>query len=104
MMLHTGLLHNFPVTSTDLLNATHIYGMSVPLLKGKTTRSTPIQVKGDLIPVVPEMMDSHGNVTIGMDIMFINKLPFIFTIAENIAFTMIDNIVDCSMKSITATI
>ena len=100
VMIRSGMLHNCPITEKDIDNATAIYGTSVPVLKGKTTRKVPLRVRTDLIPVPPEIYDLHHTITIGMYIMFINKLPFLVTVSENIAFTTVEYIPDRSATSL----
>jgi len=44
---------------------------------------------------LPEgMLKEHGNVTLTMDIMYINKIPFIITLSRAILFGTIEMIKD----------
>ena len=40
-MVHTNLIHNFPINSTDIANAKQIFGPDVPSIKGKSTKRRP---------------------------------------------------------------
>ena len=100
MVIASGLLHNFPVTQKDLNVAEAIYGVSVPSLKGKTTRVAPDRVRTEILAVPHDILLSNQDVTIGYDRMFINKLPFLFTISENLKFTTIENIPNIKVQHI----
>ena len=45
-------------------------------------------------------MDIHRNVVLVCDIMFINRIPFLISISENIAFTTVENIGDRTLKNV----
>lgn len=51
-------------------------------------------MKSNLIPFPSELFEKHREVVLGIDIMFVNKLPFLVTISENIGFTTVENIPD----------
>jgi len=57
-------------------------------LKGKTTRKTPSRVNIMALDDLPdELLQQHKNVTLAIDIMYINKvIPFIITTSCNIHF------------------
>ena len=89
-MVTTGLLKNCPITSENIEVANAIYGPSVAGLKGRTTRSKPMRLKHNLIPVPPSITEDQKKVTICADVMYVNRLPFLVTIAVNLGFTTIE--------------
>ena len=55
-------------------------------IKGKTTYTTQEHVKIHPQDIPQEIMDKHGQVILAIDVMFINKIPFIMTTSRNIHF------------------
>ena len=74
------------MTREDVLSAEKIFGPDVGSLKGKTVRRGTEHVEVAPVPVPAELMSQYHNVTVGADIMFVNKLPFFVTISRNIKF------------------
>jgi len=52
-------------------------------VKGKTTDTTQIYVEINLQDMPQEIMEKHGELTLAIDIMFINKIPFVMTTSHN---------------------
>ena len=78
-------LQNCDVTRRDILNAESIYGPSLSALKGKTVRRpTPIG-KQHTEPVPPHILATHRNYDLTVDIMFVNKIPFLVTLSRGLA-------------------
>jgi hypothetical protein len=82
-------LTNCPIHPQDAINAHAIFGRDLASIKGKTT-CQQVQVKGTLAAVAhnlpKEIMQQYRNVTICIDIMFVNKIPFFMSISRNIRF------------------
>lgn len=78
------LLPNCPVTKRDIMNAETIYGPDLGSLKGKTTRQRPHTVRVDPVDMPPTMMEEHQEVTICVDIMYVNKIPFLVSLSRKI--------------------
>ncbi len=75
--IKNNLINNCPVTAEDVKNAEKIYGPSIAALQGKTTRTTPEEVKTDMIPVPPFIKEKYHNITLGIDIFFVNRQAFL---------------------------
>ena len=74
------------MTREGILIAEKIFGPDIGSLKGKTVRRGTDHVEVSATPVPSELMSQYRDVTIGADIMFVNKLPFFVTISRNIKF------------------
>ena len=70
-------------------------------LKGKTVRKAakPVKVE-DQIPIPKYLISPHKNVILGIDIFFVNKIPFFVTLSRNICFTSATHLPDRKLSSI----
>ena len=88
--LKNNLIRNSPVTSDDAKRALIIYGPDVAALKGKTTKRKSTHVPSITpTPVSPSIKDAHGQLTLCADVLFVQGLPFLHTIARHIKFRTI---------------
>ena len=81
-MIQGNLINNCPVTIDDINVAEDIFGPDIFVLKGKTTRKKPMPVNTDYVKIPPEIMKVHRNITLCIDIMFINGLIFFVMCVE----------------------
>ena len=79
-------LKNCPITPRDVRLMKEILGPSIPGLKGKTVRTKPAQVNPELIPVPPHIRDHYQTITLAIDIMFVNRIPFLMTTSRHIHY------------------
>ena len=74
------------MTTQDILRAQGIFGPNIRSIKGKMIHTKQIHVQVDLQDIPQEIMERHSKVTQAIDVMFINKIPFIMTTSCNIHF------------------
>ena len=84
-----------PVTFQDAEVAYKIWGPNIAVLKGKTMRKAPSAMVLNLVQIPNEIRDFHHNVTLSVDVFFINSIPFLITLSRNIQFTTVTHPADC---------
>jgi hypothetical protein len=77
---------NCAVGRQDVLNAADIFGCDFGTLQGKTTRSKLEGTRGSIFNIPRQIMEQYRNVTLCIDIMFVNQIPFFLSISRNIKF------------------
>ena len=73
---------NLPITAKDVDLAEAIFGPDLGNLKGKTTRRKPLLMATDIIAISDELHAKRQDLTLCMDIMFVNEMPHFTTIAN----------------------
>ena len=85
-IIRMNAIQNCPVTSEDIEIAEQVFGKDIGSLKGKTVRSKPLPVIKDYVNIPKELMIRHENIELAMDMMFVNKIPFLTTISKHIMY------------------
>ena len=89
------------VTLAAVDNMIQVYGPDVNAVKGKTTRSKAAHVSSNQpIPIDAAILQAHKDVTLCVDVFFVDTMPFLMTMSRNIRFHTIHSITDMSMKTI----
>ena len=84
--IENNLLPNCPVNRRDVLRAEQIFGPDIGSLKGKTVRRQPPRVEVTEVTLPPTIHQHYQDVTLGCDIMFVNKIPFLMSISRHLRF------------------
>jgi hypothetical protein len=85
-IVQNNLLKNCPISREDVLAAEDILGPNLGSLKGKTLWRGGTHVRMEYHGVPLGIMERHRDVTLCVDIMFVNQIPFFITISRNIKF------------------
>ena len=80
---NNGLL-NCPVTPADIEAAEQIFGTDIGSLKGKTTRRNPPIIDSGITPVPASVLEWYHNVTLCVDIMYVNQVAMMISVSRNI--------------------
>jgi hypothetical protein len=91
-IIKQNMVKGCPVMILDVDNALTVHGPSIPALKGKTAKKKPAVVNRDLVKAPREFMKLVKDVTLCVDIFFVNKVPFIITLSLKIYFTTVTHL------------
>ncbi|MGB0424073.1 MAG: hypothetical protein ACPGED_07120, partial [Flavobacteriales bacterium] len=99
--LENNFIRNCDVTSADAKRALHIYGPDPAFIQGKTKRIRPPPVSNlPIIPVPDHILRFHNDITISIDIFYVNGLPFLHTISNNINFRTVEPLSNETYKTL----
>jgi hypothetical protein len=93
-ILRSNQIKDSPVMVEDAMAAYKIWGPSVAALKGKMVRKKPEPVKTDIVPIPKEIHELHKEVTLTINIIFVNKIPFFVTLSRVLYFTTVTHLPD----------
>jgi hypothetical protein len=89
-MVRSNMINNCTVTSPDIANANKIFGPDRPTLRGNIVRIKPSPVVTDYVQIPREIVSLNNNVTLLINIMFVNSLPFMVSVSRKIKFTTLE--------------
>jgi hypothetical protein len=99
-ILRSNQIKDCPVRVKDAMAAYKIWGPSMAALKGKTVRKKLEPVKTDIVSIPKEICELHKEVTLAIDIFFVNKIPFFVTLSRVLYFMTVTHLPDRSLGQI----
>lgn len=84
------LLKNCPFVREDVMAAEDLFGPNLGSLKGKTVRQSGDQVRPEYEKIPISIMERHQDVTLCIDLMCVNKIPFLVTTSKRIKFGTVE--------------
>ena len=85
-------LRNCPVTKEDVQAADNIFGPNLGSLKRKTVWRPNKHVQARSSAVPQRILEIHWDVVLSVDILFMNKIPFLVTSSHNIRFSTVESL------------
>jgi len=95
-----GMMRNCPVSRADIAAAEDIFGPNLGSLKGKTIRGKQDHVPSLVVDVPYHIIKMYKDVTLGFDIMFVNKIAFLVTVSRNIRFGTTERLASRQVKEV----
>ncbi len=99
-ILRSNQIKDCPVMVKDAMEAYKIWGPSVAALKGKTVRKKPEPIETDIVSIPKEICELHKEVTLMINIFFVNKIPFFVTLSRVLYFTTVTHLPNKSLGQI----
>jgi hypothetical protein len=81
-----GMISNCPVTANAVKNAHQIFGPDLAGIRGRTVRRPPESVTTDYVQIPRAILKQHQLVTLVVDVMFVNRVPFLVSVARGLNF------------------
>ena len=100
----TNAIKNSPITRRDVKLAMDMLGTSKYAIEGKTTRTQPAAVDQEIIQVPPTIMEYYKNVVLSIDVLHVNKIPFLMSISKDIHYGTVDALDDMKIPTLEKTI
>jgi hypothetical protein len=98
--LTNNLLPNCPVTPGDVTAANNIFGPDIGSLKGKTVRKPQKAVIESNTPIPRDIYERYKMVTLCIDIMYVNNIPFLTSISRHLHFGTVEWLKDLKKDTI----
>jgi hypothetical protein len=92
---------NNPVLRAHIQAAEDIFGANLGSLKGKTVTRSGKAVEGRITGVPPEIKHKYQRVSMSIDIMFVNKIPFLITTSRGLHFGTVESIPNRQVPTVT---
>jgi hypothetical protein len=89
LMVQNGHIANCPMQVDDVDRAKYLHGKDVGLLKWKTTRNKPLPVINNIVPAPKDILNSHKDVFITVDLFYVHKIVFLVTYSRRICLTTV---------------
>ena len=93
-ILKTSSLPNCPVTPRDVIIANKLFGPDIGTLKGKPTRRGSPIVDSPMSVDMTSILEHYGEVTLCVDLMYVNKVPLLVTLSCDIKFGILEVVAD----------
>lgn len=90
-MVQSNQLQNCPISVDDVKLAIQVYGPDISSLKGKVTRAGTHHVPStSIIPLPTKLLTLYKDVTLCIDIFYLDKLVVLATVSRNLLFITTD--------------
>jgi hypothetical protein len=83
-MVHSGMISNCPVTANAVTNAHQIFGPDLAGVRGRSVRRPLESVATNYVQIPRAIIEQHQLVTLAVDVMFVNGVPFLVSVARGL--------------------
>jgi hypothetical protein len=90
-MVSSNIIHDCPVTQSDVTNARKIFRPDLASVCGKTVRQTPAPVVGDYVAIPREIVEANTAVTLAADVFFVDGTAFLMMVSRKMKFITVEH-------------
>ncbi len=101
-MVRSGMILNCPVTPNAVQIAHRIFGPNLAGVRGQTVRRPPNSVTTNYIQILHALLERHQRVTLAVDIMFVNGVPFLVSVARGLNLVTAEHMPTRTAKQLAA--
>ena len=98
--MKTGAIKNCEIKPKDFENAISIWSKNVAELKGKTVQKKPAPIVSVIMKVPRDLLKFEKDISLALDIFFVNGFPFLITLSLRIYFTTVSNLKNQKLKTV----
>jgi hypothetical protein len=103
-MVASNMIANCDVTKNAVKNANPIFRPDLAGVRGRTVRTTPEPVCIDYVQIPMAILDRHSLVTLTIDCMFVNGVPFLVSVPRGLNLITAEHTPSRTAKNLTVTI
>ena len=96
------LITNLPINHADIAAADCIFGPNLGALKGKMLKHRSVPVDGKIEGVPPSILERFQKVVLAINLMFVNKIPFLITVSRSLHFGTVKSLPNHQAPTVTA--
>ena len=97
-MVCGGMISDCPMTPNAIKNAHLIFGPDLAGVRGRMVRRPPETVTTDYVQIPWVLLERHQLVTLAVDVMFVNGVPFLVSVARGLNLITAEHILSCTAK------
>ena len=86
-IIKMNMIWDNPITESNIKLMEHLYGPSIPTIKGKTPTQCPHKLVSDVVSIPHELCGTQHDVCLYIDIMYINDMTFLTTTQRILSIT-----------------
>jgi hypothetical protein len=99
-MIRNNMIPNCPVTITAAKNALTIFGPNPTGIMGRTVRTPPGPVMTNYVQIPWMLLEQNQLVMLAMDVMFVNGVPFLVSVARRLNYITAYHVPSCTKKQL----
>jgi hypothetical protein len=92
------------MTANAGTNAYQIFGPDLARVRGRMVRRPQESVITDYVQIPRAILEQHQLVTLAVDVMFVNKVPFLVSLARGLNLVTAKFMPSCMAKQLAASI
>jgi hypothetical protein len=101
-MVHGGMISSCPVSANAVTNDHLIFGPDLTGVRGRTVWRLPESITTDYVQIPWVILEQHQFVTLAVDIMFGNGVPFLVSVTRGLNLVTAKFIPSSTAKQIAA--